>query len=141
MEPAGLGIVVDSSILIAAERRGHTVRQILEQIPSSQGEIEIALSVVTIAELVHGAYRARTQEQPQVRLSFIERLCRDIPVHPVTLSVARLAGRIEAEQESRGIKLPFDDLLIATTALDLEYAVATLKRHFDRIPGLSLVRF
>ncbi len=56
-----MGIILDSSIIIAAERRGHTVREILEQVKAAQGEIEIGLSVVTIAELVHGAYRTITQ--------------------------------------------------------------------------------
>jgi len=54
-----VGIVLDSSVIIAAERRGRTVREILEQVKAVQGEIEIALSVVTIAELVHGAYRTK----------------------------------------------------------------------------------
>jgi len=45
--------------VIAAERRGHTVRQILEQIKNSYGEIDIGFSVITIAELTHGAYRAK----------------------------------------------------------------------------------
>ena len=46
-----MGIILDSSIIIAAERRGHTVREILEQVKAVQGEIEIGVSVVTIAEL------------------------------------------------------------------------------------------
>ena len=69
--------------------------QILEQVRAKQGEVEIGLSVVTIAELVHGAYRAKTQQQQDRRLGFIERLSSDVPVHPVTLEIARLAGRIE----------------------------------------------
>ncbi len=136
-----MGIILDSSIIIAAERRGHTVRQILEQIRASQGEIEVGLSVVTITELIHGAYRTRTGEQQQRRLEFIERLSSDVPVHPVTLDIARLAGRIEGQQEAKGIQLAFEDLLIATTALHLGYAVATLNvRDFKRVPGLSIVQ-
>lgn len=87
-----MGIILDSSVIITGERKGHSVRQILEQVYASQGEIEIGLSVVTVAELVHGAYRARTPELQQGRLAFIERLCRDVPVHPVTLAIARLGG-------------------------------------------------
>jgi len=137
-----VGIILDSSVIIAAERRRHSVRQILEQVRVSQGEIEIALSVVTIAELVHGAYRAKTPEQQQGRLAFIERLCRDVPVYPVTLAIARLAGCIEGQQEAKGIQLAFEDLLIGATALYLDYAVATLNaRHFQQIPGLTVKRF
>jgi tRNA(fMet)-specific endonuclease VapC len=136
-----VGIILDSSIIVAAERRGHTVREILEQVKAAQGEIEIGLSVVTIAELVHGAYRTKTQEQQQRRLEFIERLSSDVPVHPVTLSIARLAGRIEGQQEGLGIQFAFEDLLIGATAMHLGYEVATLNlRDFQRIPGLSVIQ-
>lgn len=136
-----MGVILDSSVLIAAERRGHTVRQILEQVRGPQGELEIGLSVVTIAELIHGAYRAKTQEQQQRRLEFIERLCSDVPVHPVTLEIARVAGRIEGQQGAKGIRLAFEDLLIGATALHLGYTVATLNpRDFERVPGLSVVQ-
>jgi tRNA(fMet)-specific endonuclease VapC len=125
VEPAGVGIVLDSSVIIAAERRGHTVRQILEQVKAVQGEIDIGVSVVTIAELVHGAYRAKTQAQQQRRLEFIE----------------RLAGRIEGQQEAIGVQFAFEDLLIGATALHLGYEVATLNlRDFQRIPGLSVIQ-
>jgi tRNA(fMet)-specific endonuclease VapC len=140
VEPAGVGIILDSSVIITAERRGHSVRQILEQVYASQGETEVALSVVTVAELVHGAYRAKTQAHQEQRLEFIERLCRDVPVHPVTLDIARLVGRIEGQQEAKGIQFAFEDLLIGVTALDLGYAVMTVNtRHFQNIPGLSVV--
>jgi len=49
-----VGLILDSSVVIAAERRSHTVRQILEQIQASCGETDVGLSVVTIAELMHG---------------------------------------------------------------------------------------
>jgi len=136
-----VGIVLDSSVIIAAERQGRSVRQILEQIEAVQGEIEIGLSVVTIAELVHGAYRTKTPAQQQRRLEFIERLSSDVPTHPVTLDIARLAGRIEGQQEAIGIRLAFEDLLNGATALYLGYEVATLNaRDFQKIPGLSLVQ-
>jgi tRNA(fMet)-specific endonuclease VapC len=136
-----VGIVLDSSVVIAAERRGHTVREILEQMRTVQGDVEIALSVVTIAELVHGAYRTTTQAQQQRRLEFIDRLSSDAPVYPVTLDIARLAGRIEGQQEAVGVQLAFEDLLIGATALHLGYAVATLNiRDFQGIPGLSLTK-
>jgi predicted nucleic acid-binding protein len=65
VEPAHVGIILDSSVIITAERKGHSVRQILEQVQASQGEIEIGLSVVSVVELMHGAYRAKTPTQQQ----------------------------------------------------------------------------
>ena len=136
-----MGIVLDSSVIVAAERRGRTVREILEQVKAVQGESEIGVSVVTIAELVHGAYRSKTEAQQQRRLEFIERLSSDVPVHPVTLDIARLAGRIEGQQEAIGVQFAFEDLLIGVTALHLGYEVATLNlRDFQRIPGLSVIQ-
>jgi tRNA(fMet)-specific endonuclease VapC len=135
-----VGIILDSSVIVTAERRGQSVRQILETVQASQGDTEVGLSVVTVAELVHGAYRAKTQPQQLRRLEFIERLCQDVPVHPVTLDIAWLVGRIEGQQEAKGIQFAFEDLVIGVTALHLGYAVMTQNtRHFQGIPGLSIV--
>jgi predicted nucleic acid-binding protein len=90
-----MGVILDSSVLIAAERKGHSVLQILEQIRARHGEVEIGLSVVSIAELTHGAYRANEETRKLRRLAFIDRLCVDFPVYPITIEMARMIGRIE----------------------------------------------
>ena len=136
-----MGLILDSSAVIAGERRGHTVRQILEQFRSDHGETEIGLSVVTIVELIHGVQRAGTEERRQRRQAFVDELIRDVPVHPVTLDIARLAGRIEGDQAAQGVTIAFEDLLIAATALQLGFGVVTGNvRHFEQIPGLQVVR-
>ena len=141
MEPAIVGVVLDSSVIIAAERRGHSVREILSQMKATYGDTEVCLSVVTIAELEHGAYRAKTPVQQERRLKFIRHLLNDLAVYPVTTEIARLAGRIEGQQEAKGIQFAFEDLLIGATALHLGYAVATLNvRDFCKIPGLSVTK-
>ena len=136
-----MGLILDSSILIAGERSGESVREILMRIQAAQGETESSLSAVTIVELTHGIYRAKTDADRERRRVFTEELCRDIPVFPVTLEIAQLAGRIEGEQAARGVNISFEDLLIGTTALHLGYAVATLNvRDFRRIPDLSVIQ-
>jgi hypothetical protein len=68
-------------------------------------------------------------------------LASDVPVYPVTLEIARLAGRIEGQQGAKGVRVAFEDLLIGATAMHLGYNVATLNvRDFQRVPGLSVVR-
>jgi len=125
---------------MAAERRGHTVLEILEQIKASHGEIDIGLSVVTVAELIHGAYRAKADEVKRRRLTFIDRLCSDVPIHPVTVELARIVGRIEGEQAAKGIAIPFEDLVIGATALQLGFDLVTLNiRHFHLIPSLKVI--
>jgi len=119
-----VGVILDSSIVVAYERRGHNVSQILEQIRVAYGEIDVGLSVVSIAELMHGAYRTSTDATRMRRLAFIEELCRDVPIHPVTLEIARNIGRIEGQQAAQGISLSFEDLAIGVTALHLGFDVA-----------------
>ena len=137
MESALLGLILDSSVIIEAEREGQTVEQLLEQVKSSVGEVEIAICSVTVAELVHGVYRANTREIRQRRRAFIDELKRHVPVHPVTDETGEIIGRISGEQAAKGIKIPFDDLAVGASALEQGYAVATLNlRHFQMIPGL-----
>jgi len=136
-----MGLILDSSLPIAGERRGQRVWDILDRAKASQGEVENALSVITVVELAHGIYRARSEADGQRRRAFVEELCQAIPVQPVTLEIAQLAGRIEGEQAAKGIVIALPDLLIGVTALSLGYSVATLNvRHFRSIPGLSVVQ-
>ena len=142
MESAVLGVILDSSIVIEAERQNLIVAQFLRRIVEKIGEREAALSSITVAELVHGIYRANTLERRERRRAFLDELKATIPVYAITDHTAELVGRISAESSAKGVNLPFDDLLIGTCALERGYAVATRNlRHFGRIPGLSLVHF
>jgi tRNA(fMet)-specific endonuclease VapC len=142
VESAVVGLILDSSFIIAGERRGRTALQILQDIRATQGEIDVGISVVTIAELTHGAYRSKTDNDRLRRLSFIEELCRDVPIHPITLEIGKDIGRIEGQRAAQGISLSFEDLAIGVTALHHGFDVATLNiRHFQKIPGLKIVSF
>ena len=135
-----MGLILDSSVLIAGERRNESVRDILERVRANLGETETALSVVSVVELSHGIYRAKTSADRQRREAFVEELLNSLVVCPITMEVAQLAGSIEGQQATQGISIAFADLLIGVTALHLAYSVATLNvRHFKLIPGLSVV--
>lgn len=137
-----MGLILDSSVLIAAERRGKNARQALAEIGVRAAGEDVALSVVTVLELAHGAARANTPQRRTSRHQFIHELMIAVPVHPVSVSVALRAGQIDGESTARGITLPLSDLLIGVTALDLGYRVATGNvRHFQAIPGVSVVPF
>ena len=51
-------MILDSSVVIAAERRGDTVEELIEKIVRVTGDQESALSSIDLTELVHGIYRA-----------------------------------------------------------------------------------
>jgi len=136
-----MGLILDSSVVIAAERRGETVEQLIARILRATGDQDAALSAVGLTELVHGLHRASTPEVRLRRESFLNELLADLAVYPYTKETALLAGRLDAEQQSRGVVIPFADLLIGATALVLSYSVLTVNdRHFGRIPGLTVVK-
>jgi predicted nucleic acid-binding protein len=137
-----VGLILDSSVAIAAERRGDTVQVFLQRVIDTAGDQEAALSAVGVVELVHGIHRADSAERRARREAFVEELLTTLAVYPLTTDVARLAGKLDAEQQSRGIVIPFADLLIGATARSLQYSVLTVNpRHFQRIPELSVVQF
>jgi predicted nucleic acid-binding protein len=141
MEPTVLGVVLDSSVVITAERGSLAVPALVELIQATHGEIEVSLSPVTVAELVHGIYRAKSAEASARRRDYIEELLDLLPVHPVTTPTARLVGQIEGQEAAKGNVLPFNDLLIAAAAIEQGYAVLTHNlRHFERVPGLKVLR-
>lgn len=136
-----MGLILDSSTLITAERKGETVTEFLKQVFARLGDQDAAISSVALVELVHGIHRANTVQIRERRQEFIKELLADVPVYPFSQQMAFLAGRIDGEQQSQGIKIPIPDLLIGATALQLGYTVVTGNpRHFRMIPGLAVIQ-
>jgi len=136
-----MGVILDSSILVSAERQGNNARQALAALSARLGNTEIAISVITLLELAHGVARADTPERKAKRKQFIAELLTALPVHPVSAAIALRAGQMDGENQARGVRIPLADLLIGMTALELGYSVATGNvRHFQNIPGLQVIR-
>jgi tRNA(fMet)-specific endonuclease VapC len=140
MEPVVLGLVLDSSVLVAAERSKVTTPDAIKRVRAATGEVPIVICVLTVAELAHGIYRANSPERGRQRRQFVDELKAHVPVHPVTEATAEIIARIGAGQAAKGINLPLADLIIGPSALELGYAVGTTNiRDFDRIPGLNVI--
>ena len=141
MESTLLGLALDSSVLVAAERAKLSTPQAIRSIRKLIGDVPIVISALTIAELGHGIYRAQTPERSLQRRQFLDELKAHIQIHPITERTAEIIARIGGEQAAKGINLPLGDLIIGACALELGYAVGTSNiRDFGRIPGLPIVR-
>ena len=135
-----MGLILDSTVFIAAERQNLSARQTLVGIGSRFPGEQFALSVVSLIELAHGVARADTAQRKATRQLYLNELMAASPVYPITASIALLAGQIDGENASKGIRIAFPDLLIGVTALELGYQVGTAnQRHFHTIPGLAVV--
>jgi tRNA(fMet)-specific endonuclease VapC len=95
---------------------------------------------VTISELTHGVYRADSPSRARKRQSFNDAVLKNLLIHDLTIPIALRVGEIDAGLAARGIALGFEDLVIGTTALLLQYAVLTSNvKHFQLIPGLTVL--
>jgi len=130
-----MGIILDSSILIALERQARGSAAI----PSSWLEQEVGIAAITAAELIAGVERADALHRPR-RSAFVEGILATIPIVPFDLTAARLYAQIDADLANAGTPIDRADLQIAVTALARGWAVATLNTpDFARVPGLTVI--
>ena len=135
-----MGLVLDSSVLIAAEREAKATSELLLQIEEEHGETEIIISTVSVVELEHGLHRADTPDRVKRRRDYLETIYAAIPIQPFTKEMGQLAAKIDAEARKTGSVIPFSDLLIGITGLHFGYAVGTRnERHFKMIPDLKVI--
>jgi tRNA(fMet)-specific endonuclease VapC len=66
-----VGLILDSSVLIAEERSGRNARQALIEIAAQAAGEDIAISVVTLVEMAHGVARANTSRRQAARRQFL----------------------------------------------------------------------
>jgi predicted nucleic acid-binding protein len=62
-----------------------------------------------------------------------------IPVEAFTKEMCQIAAKVDADARRAGLVIPFEDLLIGATALQLGFGIGTRNlRHFRMIPGLAI---
>jgi tRNA(fMet)-specific endonuclease VapC len=110
-----LGLVLDSSVLIAAERRPQSVSELLREIRVATGSTEIVISAISVIELCHGIWRADTSQRAEQRRLCLQEIFSAVP--PFTREMGELAARIDADARKAGVVIPFADLQIGVTAL------------------------
>jgi predicted nucleic acid-binding protein len=132
-----MGLMLDSSILIAAEKGLLDLAGLLNSEAASE---PVFISAVTASELLHGCERAPAGEKRDRRKAFVEDVLDRIPAAPFGLDQARTHARLWAELEKAGQPIGAHDLIIAATCLHLRCRLATLnEKDYRRVPGLELV--
>lgn len=132
-----MGTLIDTSVLIAIERGDLDLATVRED-----EEEELAIAAITASELLHGVHRLRGAVARTRAERFVEHLLEVLPVIPFDLDVARIHARIDAELSAAGAMVGDADLMIAATAVWLDYRVATHDlRSFPKIKGLSIARW
>jgi predicted nucleic acid-binding protein len=129
-----VGIVLDTSVLIAWERKVGA----LEAYAAAHPDEPLGLSVLTAAELFHGVHRADSAARRLKRSAFVEQVLASFPVYAFDLAISRLYAELWATLERTGPRIGAHDLMIGATAISRGDTVLTLnRRDFGKIPGLS----
>lgn len=122
--------IADTSVFIAQE----TGRE-LDRLPT-----EIAVSVITAAELELGVLRATDPAIRATRLSTLSRVQSTYSLLPIDPETASCFARIAAAERDRGRRLRRHDTWIAATAMRQGAAVVTRDADFSSFEEVDVLR-
>lgn len=129
-----MGTILDTSVLVRWERGGAALKIAAED--------DVGIAAITASELLHGVHRLKGGVKQAKAERFVERLIDRMAVIPFDLEAARVHARLGAELAAKGAAVGAHDLIIASTAVAIDFAVATRDlRSFPRITGLTLRRW
>lgn len=101
------------------------------------GSDRLAVSLITVAELSEGIYRAN---DPQKAKRSVELFLSDKKLLSLTPEICDRFGRERAILRGRNQLIGDMDLFIATTALEHGlHLLTTNDRHFDRVEDLAII--
>lgn len=131
-----MGIVLDTSVLVAVERGQQSLAQMLERFADEP----TGIAAITASELLYGVHRATDPGVRARRAAVIERFLSRIPVYEFGLVEARRHAELNADVRAKGAPIGAHDLLIAATAIARGDVLCTLNEgEFARVPGLRVL--
>jgi tRNA(fMet)-specific endonuclease VapC len=127
-----VSLLIDTDILIFSIKGAESVRkgfQKNESLPKS-------ISVITYGELLHGAKKSLS---PEKNLAVVYRIAEIFPLVAVSRAIIETFADLKASLEGGGEIIPDLDLMIAATAMALNYTlISNNTKHFGRIKNLKL---
>jgi predicted nucleic acid-binding protein len=122
--------IADTSVFIAQES-GRELGALPEQ---------VAVSVITAAELELGVLRATEANARAIRLSTLSRVQATYPLLPIDPEVASCFARLASAELARGRRLRRHDTWIAATAMRHGAAVITQDADFSFFDDVAVIR-
>jgi predicted nucleic acid-binding protein len=122
------GILLDTTVVIDALRNRNQRRRFLASLVNARERV--VTSTITVAE-VYGGLRPGEEHVTRALLSDLDWL-------PVSAAIAERAGELKAALRRQGQTRSITDMIVAATALELGFSVATDNRKDFQIAGLIL---
>ena len=124
--------LIDTDIIINSIKGNSTVNKNIEKYAS----IPKAISIITFGELLYGAKKSQQKDK---NTAVIYRLAEIFPIVGITRSTIEAYTDIKIALDKKGEGIEDFDLLIAATALSLNYTLITNNtKHYKRIDGLQI---
>ena len=124
--------LIDTDIIINSIKGDATVNQYI----AKYAAIPKAISIITLGELLYGAKKSRQKDK---NTSVVYRLAEIFPIVGITRSTIETFTDIKLVLDRKGEGIEDFDLLIAATALSLNYTLVTNNtKHYKRIEGLQI---
>ena len=140
-----MGVVVDTSALVAAERRARTDasegRATWGDLLGRLAVDDAVLPAAVYAELLVGVRLADSAKRTAARRARIDALTVRVPIVDFDAAIAEEWARLFSELRRVGQLIPANDLAVAATATHLGFTVLVGpadERHFRRVPGLRV---
>ena len=133
-----MGTVIDTSVVIAVQRGQLDPARL----GAEDDDEPAVIAAITASELLHGVHRLKSAIARTRAERFVEDFLARYRALPFDLHIARVHARLDAELSAAGTPIGDADLMIAATAVWLDYRIATRDlRSFPRIRGLHVVRW
>lgn len=127
-----MGLIIDTTVFVAAEKGKFDLGSFL----LSEANTEFAMSAVSASELLVGVLRGKPSAAESRRL-FVETILTRFPVVSFDLATARVHAQLSAKLAAMGRPVGAHDLIIAATAIAIDYDVLSFdQRSFPYIPGI-----
>jgi predicted nucleic acid-binding protein len=89
-------------------------------------ETQIGISIITVAELLHGVHRADSTKKRLKRSAYVEKVIELFPIYNFEISTARIYAELWADLSRKGIQIGSHDLIISSTAFSRVFS-----RHLE----------
>jgi predicted nucleic acid-binding protein len=123
-------------VLIAAQRGDVDLGALL----AKQGAFNVATATICVSELLHGPHRITNSVARARAERSVEMVLTGLSIVSFDIEIARMHARLSADLAAKGTQIGAHDLIIAATALSLDYRLATRdRRSFPKIHGLDVV--
>jgi len=96
-----------------------------------------AITFVTLAELSLGVLKSNKRDAAWMS---IRNLIRDRTMFHVSTITPAIYARVYFDLEQRGTMIPINDIWIAALAIEARLPILARDEHFERVPGLSVIK-